>query len=340
MTDHVSILGTGGWGTALAVVLSGTPARVQLWGRRPDFVEELRSRRENNPYLPGITIPGSVQLTSDAREATENADLVIIAIPTQHIRDTLRDLKNQLNTNPGYISAAKGLETDTFKRPTEIIHDVIGNGVTTGVISGPSHAEEVGKGRPCTLVSSAEEEQLARQTAKALSTETTRIYTNPDLIGVELAGALKNIIAIAGGICHGRNLGMNAQSALIARGLVEISRIGEHLGARRSTFFGIAGLGDLITTCMSPHGRNRSVGVALGKGESFEEIRERMDKVAEGTWTTKALIDTVDTDDLHMPITLEVYRVLYEDKPVSDAVSDLMQRELRSEAEDLFYRHE
>lgn len=335
MSGPTGILGTGGWGTTLSIVAAENNEEVYLWGRRPGFVEKLRESRANERYLPGVEMPPDVKITPDLDEVTSSVDLLVVAVPTPYIRSLLEKHLDDLPSDGRYVSAAKGVEAGTFMRPTQILRDVLGTRVQTGVISGPSHAEEVARRKPSSIVSASETIDLAAETRDRFMTNYLRIYTNPDFIGVELAGALKNIIAIACGICVGRDLGLNAQSALLSRGLVEMSRFGSSLGGKKATFHGLAGTGDLITTCMSPHGRNRSVGIRLGNGESMEEIEEDMDQVAEGIRTTRSVRDMAEKRDIEMPITDQVYRVLYEGKKVQEAVRDLMGREPRSEAEDL-----
>lgn len=326
-----AVLGAGGWGTAISLVLAQNPAhRVRLWSARPDQAELLHEKRENVRYLPGVSIPESVLLTCEITTAVADADLLITAIPTIHLRDTLSRIAPQVPASCPVLSLTKGLEIATFRLPTEIIADVVGER-SLAVLSGPSHAEEVARGMPTTLVAASDDLDLSRRVQQHFSSDRFRVYTNSDLIGVELAGALKNIIGIAAGISDGLGMGDNAKSALLTRGLAEMARFGVALGAEQPTFWGLAGMGDLITTCISRHGRNRQVGVRLGQGEKPAAILASMNMVAEGVYTTRSVHDKAARMGIAMPITNEVYRVLYENKDPRQAVIDLMVREPKGE---------
>jgi glycerol-3-phosphate dehydrogenase (NAD(P)+) len=331
MTTKISILGDGAWGTALALLLDKSgDHEVVLWSARPENARILRETRENRKLLPGIFIPPSILLTEDVAATVAGAELLVSAIPTLHLRSTLQRLVGVVPSSARVLSLSKGLENDTFRRPTEILHELLG--VThLAVLSGPSHAEEVSRGLPTSVVAASRDHELAVWVQQHFSTDRFRIYTNRDLIGVELGGALKNVIGIAAGISDGLGLGDNTKAALLTRGLVEMSRFGVAFGAEPQTFSGLAGLGDLITTCMSQHGRNRKVGERLGRGEKLGEILAGMSMVAEGVATTRSVYQRARQLDIDMPITTEVYRVLYEDKDPSAAVTDLMLREPRGE---------
>jgi glycerol-3-phosphate dehydrogenase (NAD(P)+) len=331
MPTQFAVLGDGAWGTAIALLLAANPDhRVALWSARPDNARILRERRENVRLLPGVPIPETILLTSDVREAVAGADLWIASVPTVYLRSTFEAVAPALRGDRPVLSLAKGLEIGTFLRPTEILCQVLGPR-PVAVLSGPSHAEEVSRGLPTTLVAASTDLELARWVQQEFSTERFRVYTNLDVVGVELAGALKNILGIAAGIGDGLRFGDNAKAALLTRGLVEITRFGVALGAEHSTFFGLAGMGDLITTCFSRHGRNRHVGERLGKGEKLADILARMTMVAEGVYTTRSVHDKAARMGIAMPITDEVYRVLYEDKDPLAAVNDLMLREPKGE---------
>jgi glycerol-3-phosphate dehydrogenase (NAD(P)+) len=326
-----AILGAGGWGTAIALVLAqNRDHRVRLWSARLEEAKALHERRENVRYLPGVPIPESVLLTAEIAAAVQDADLLITAIPTIYLRETLSRIAAHVPVGCPVLSLTKGLEITTFRRPTEIIAEVLGDR-PLAVLSGPSHAEEVSRGLPTTLVAASRDLELARWVQQRFSTDRFRVYTNLDLVGVELAGALKNIIGIAAGINDGLGMGDNAKSALLTRGLAEMARFGVALGAEQPTFWGLAGMGDLITTCISRHGRNRQVGVRLGQGEKPAAILASMKMVAEGVYTTRSVHDKAARMDIAMPITGEVYRVLYEDKDPRQAVVDLMVREPKGE---------
>lgn len=331
MSTTFAVLGAGAWGTAIALLLSRNPRyRVSLWSPREDSGRLLREQRENRRYLPGIPIPSEVLLTTDIQEAIAGADLWIVAIPAVYLRSVLAASTPFLRVPRPVLSLAKGLENETFLRPTEIISQVLGPR-PLAVLSGPSHAEEVSRGLPTTVVVASQDRQLSRQVQQWFSTERFRVYTNADLLGVELGGALKNVIGLAAGICDGLGLGDNAKAALLTRGLAEITRFGVALGAEPRTFAGLAGIGDLITTCVSRHGRNRLVGERLGRGERPADILASMAMVAEGVYTARSVHQRAVQLQIDMPITAEVYRVLYEGKPPQDALRDLMLREPTSE---------
>jgi glycerol-3-phosphate dehydrogenase (NAD(P)+) len=331
MPTRFAILGDGAWGTAIALLLAQHPNHaVTLWSAREANGRLLRQRRENVRLLPGVPIPATIELTTDVTQATAAADLWVVAIPTVYLRATLARVAPTLATCVPVLSLAKGLENETFLRPTEIVRQVVGER-PVAVLSGPSHAEEVSRGLPATLVAASADLALARWVQEHFSTERFRVYTNLDVIGVELGGALKNVIGLAAGISDGLGLGDNAKAALLTRGLVEMARFGVALGAEHATFFGLAGLGDLVTTCVSRHGRNHRVGERLGRGETLAAILASMDMVAEGVFTTRSVHDKAARMGVEMPITAEVYRVLYEGKDPAAAVNDLMGRDPKSE---------
>jgi glycerol-3-phosphate dehydrogenase (NAD(P)+) len=331
MSIGFAVLGDGAWGTAIALLLAHDPSHdVRLWSARPENARTLRERRENVRLLPGVPIPPSVKLTDDIREAVADTELWIVAVPTVYLRETLTRIKPDLAADRPVLSLTKGVEMETFLRPTEIARQILGDR-RAAVLSGPSHAEEVSLGLPASLVVASDESALARQIQEWFSTDRFRVYTSSDVAGVELGGALKNIIGIAAGISDGLELGDNAKSALMIRGIVEISRFGVARGAERSTFYGLAGLGDLITTCVSRHGRNRHVGERLARGERLPDILASMRMVAEGIYTTRSVYGRASQLNIEMPITAEVYQVLYAGKDPKTAVNDLMTRELKSE---------
>jgi glycerol-3-phosphate dehydrogenase (NAD(P)+) len=328
---HFAILGAGAWGTAISLVLAKDSAHhVCLWSARPDNAGLLHQRRENVRLLPGVPIPQRVQLTTDIHEALDHCNLVVTAIPTVHLRSVLTQLASTVPADCPVLSLAKGLENQSFLRPSEIVRQVLG-AHHVAVLSGPSHAEEVARNLPTSVVVASSDLGLARLIQQHFSTDRFRVYTNLDVVGVELAGALKNVIGIAAGISDGLGLGDNAKAALLTRGLAEMARFGVAHGAETQTFAGLAGMGDLITTCMSRHGRNRHVGECLARGETRTQILGRMTMVAEGIFTAHSVHDRAARMGLCMPITGEVYRVLYEDKDPRAAVSDLMLREPRPE---------
>lgn len=331
MPAHIAVLGDGAWGTAIALLLARIPGyRVTLFSPRPERCRVLREQRENKAYLPGVSIPAELHLSSDWSEVQRDLALAVSAIPTVYLRTTLQGIGGKPPQGVPVLSLSKGLEIDTFKRPSEIVREIWGSD-KVAILSGPSHAEEVSRGLPTTVVAASRDLELARWIQQLLSSERFRVYTNLDAVGVEVAGALKNILGLAAGICDGLAFGDNAKAALLTRGLVEMARLGVMLGGANQTFYGLAGLGDVITTCFSRYGRNRLVGERLGRGEKLKTILAGMSMVAEGVYTARAVYARTEHMGVAMPITREVYRVLYEDKNPQEAVRDLMLREPTSE---------
>lgn len=334
MPTTFAVLGDGGWGTAIAVLLARDPShQVRLWSARPENGRLLQERRENIRLLPGIPIPDCIELTMDVHQAVHNADVWVSAIPTAYLRETLCRIRSELGQTAfaSVVSLTKGIEIGTFRRPSEILSEILGVR-RVAILSGPSHAEEVSRNLPTSVVAASSDQEFALFVQRHFHSERFRVYTNLDPIGVELAGALKNVIGIAAGGCEALGYGDNALSALITRGLVEITRFGIAHGAEASTFTGLAGVGDLITTCFSKHGRNRHVGVRLVQGDTLESIQAAMNnKIAEGVWTARAVHDRAAIMGLDMPITRIVYQIIYEGKKPADAVDDLMLRSLKTE---------
>ncbi len=330
MPNAVTILGDGAWGTAIALLLARSPDnRVCLWSAREENGRILQEKRENIRLLPGVRIPNNVELTTDAACARD-ANLLIEAIPTVYLRSTLTRFQGIVQPDQPIVSLTKGIENDTFLRPTEIINAVLGT-ERVACLSGPSHAEEVSRGMPTSVVVASADPALALWSQQLFFTERFRVYTSNDVVGVELAGALKNIIGVGAGISDGLGFGDNAKSALLTRGLVEMARFGVAYGAEHSTFYGLAGMGDLITTCISPHGRNRRVGYRLGKGEKLADILAGSPMVAEGVTTARSVWERTRQMGLDMPVMTAVYRVLYEGTPPLQAVEELMSRQPRAE---------
>ena len=329
-SERVTVIGDGGWGTALARLLVGNGHAVRLWGAFPAYIDEMRRRRENAKFLPGILLPEALGLTGDMGDAVADADVLVAAVPTQFVRRVLRRLARCYRRGVPVVSVAKGIENRTLLRPTQIIADVLGR-VPLVALSGPSHAEEVARGLPATVAVASRNVALARRAQQLFMTDRFRVYTNTDIAGVELGGAVKNVIAIASGICDGLGLGDNAKAALLTRGLAEMTRLGVAMGARRDTFAGLAGMGDLITTCMSPYGRNRSVGVQIGQGKALREILAGMEQVAEGVRTTQSVRALARRHGVETPIAEQCYRVLFRGKSPLRAVGDLMRRGAKDE---------
>ena len=326
MAKRFAVIGSGAWGTAVAMLLAEKPDhQVCLWSYRSELTQELRETRENRRLLPGVRIPDSINFEDNLHRATAGADLWIAAIPTVYLRATLTKNAPKLPTDTPVLSLCKGVENETFQRPSQILHEVLG-AKRLAVLSGPSHAEEVACGLPATVVAASSELELATWVQSCLNSDHFRVYTNTDVIGVEYAAALKNVIAIASGICDGLKMGDNAKAALLTRGLVEMARFGVAHGAEEKTFHGLAGMGDLITTCMSKHGRNRRVGEKLAGGEKLADILAGTEMVAEGVYTTRSVHEEAKKRGIDMPIVEQVYCVLYDGKSPRSAVEDLMQR--------------
>ncbi len=332
---RILVLGTGGWGTALSIVLHNKGHNVTLWGSTPDYVEYLKKHRENKKYLKGIEIPSDLEITSDIAKAQIETDLIVVAIPTPYVRKTIKPLENHYVLGTPIVSVIKGIENETLMRGSEILRDVFGE-QPIALLLGPSHAEEVARKLPTTVVIACKNIKLAKEIQDIFITERFRVYTNTDVIGVEIGTSVKNVIAIAAGICDGLGFGNNSKAALITRGLAETMRLGVAMGGQRETFSGLTGLGDLITTCVSPYGRNRLVGEQIAKGKKLSQILEEMDQVAEGILTTKSVCKLANKYNVEMPITKEIYNVLFEDKDPIKAVNELMVREPKSEIEDIY----
>lgn len=329
---RVAILGGGGMGTAMAMVLARAGADVRLWVREPDRARSMAISRRNERHLPEVAIPAEIAITGNPAEAVEGADLLVASIPTSYLRSTLSTLASIVPANVPTLSVVKGIEFGTFARPTQIIAECLGPR-ETAVLTGPSHAEELARGLPASLVVAGPSEEFCEFVQSAFSNETFRLYRNSDAVGAEVAGALKNILGIAAGVCDGLEIGDNAKAALLTRGLVEIARLGVRLGGRLPTFYGLAGVGDVVTTCFSPFGRNREVGARIGQGEALESILASMVNVSEGVPTIRSVHALAMQLGVDMPITHELHQVLFEAKNPREAVVDLMTRTPKDEAQ-------
>lgn len=327
------ILGAGSWGTALAVLLASQEEHsVHLWEYRPDAAARLAKERMNREFLPAVSFPPAIDVFNDIDEALAGSEAVVIAVPSQFVRSSLK-LIDRLPSGATWISATKGIENGTLMRMSQVAGEILGEEVGSRFVafSGPSHAEEVSVGLPTTVVAACPDIELAKTVQQWFSTPTFRTYASDDLVGVEIGGATKNIIAIATGMCDGLGFGDNTRGALITRGLAEIARLGMKLGGRFETFAGLSGIGDLITTCTSRHSRNRYVGEQIGKGRTLEYIRKTMVMIAEGIITAKSVYHLGRKVEVEMPITEQVYRILYEDASPREAVMQLMTRSLKVE---------
>lgn len=330
------VIGDGSWGTTLALRLARNGIETTLWSAFPEQAATMQRDRSNEAFLPGIAFPENLRPSADPFAAAEGVDLVVSVVPTQYVAQVALRFEDALKGAMPIVTASKGLEIETFRTPSEILRRTLGER-TICVLTGPSHAEEVAKDLPCSVVAGCDDETFGRRVQSAFNSDSFRVYTTPDGYGAELAAALKNVIAIAAGICDGLELGDNAKSALLTRGIVEMARFGRARGADVRTFFGLAGLGDLVTTCTSRHSRNRSVGEAVGRGRTLQEVLDDMRMVAEGVWTTKALFGPEANEDrVSMPIAEQVHAVLFEGKDPREAVDALMTREPTGEMDGLF----
>lgn len=333
MSTSITLFGAGSWGTALAVHLASAGRDVTLWARREEAVERMRATRHNPTYLSDVEIPSSVHLTSDLETATAASSLWAVAVPSQNLRSVATRIAPLTRPGITVVSLAKGIENDTLQRMSEVLDEElpeVSEG-QIGVVYGPSHAEEVAKSQPTTLVAAAPTESRAERVQDAFMTKRLRVYVNTDVVGVEIGGSAKNVLAIAAGMGDGVGYGDNAKAALVTRGLAEIRRLGIVMGAKPQTFAGLSGIGDLLVTCMSQHSRNRYFGEQIGKGKTLDEIESGMDMVAEGVRTTQSVRDLARQYDIEMPITDAVHRVLFENQRPEDMVDELMTRSAKRE---------
>lgn len=327
----VSVIGSGSWGTTLSILLYDNGHEVKLWFRREDYLDKVKITRENYFYLPGVKIPEGILLTSDLNEALNGSDIVVLAVPTQHIRNIIKREEFKAHKAKVIVNVAKGIENETLMRVSEIIEDIFQSDENYCVLSGPSHAEEVVLKKPTAVVVASLNKDLAQFVQSAFMNGYFRVYTSDDVIGVELGGALKNIIAIATGIADGIGFGDNARAALMTRGIAEIVRLGVAMGAKLETFAGLSGIGDLIVTCTSKYSRNRFVGEQIGKGKKLDEVLKNMVMVAEGVWTTISAVELSKKYNVEMPITNVVYDILFNDKDPIKATYELMGRTAKPE---------
>ncbi|UWF55744.1 NAD(P)H-dependent glycerol-3-phosphate dehydrogenase [Staphylococcus hyicus] len=331
--SHITVFGTGSFGSALANVLAENGHNVLMWGKNQTTINEINTHHTNKSYLKEAQLDASIKATTNLEEAVHYSDIFIIALPTKAIREVMGNVNDKLHSKKSFIHVTKGIENGTFKRVSEMLDDTISpefNG-GIGILSGPSHAEEVVIKQPTTVAAASENPKLRQLIQDLFMTDYLRVYTNEDLVGVELGGALKNIIAIASGVVSGMGYGDNAKAALITRGLAEITRLGVKLGADPLTFQGLGGIGDLIVTCTSTHSRNFSLGYKLGKGQKLDDILKDMTMVAEGVYTTQSVYNLAQQEGVEMPITNALYRVLFEDQPVEKELKILMGRDKKAE---------
>ena len=324
------MLGAGSWGTALSLLLCKNGHEVTLWSALEDEVRMLCEKREHESKLPGVRLPEDMKITADLEDSLQDPDVAVLAVPSPFTRSTAHRMAPFVKKGQIIVNVAKGVEEHTLMTLSEIISEEIPQ-ADVCVLSGPSHAEEVGKGLPTTCVVSAEKRETAEYLQGIFMSPVFRVYTTPDILGVELGGALKNVIALAAGTADGLGYGDNTKAALITRGIAEISRLGTKMGARAETFYGLSGIGDLIVTCASVHSRNRKAGYLMGKGYTMQEAMDEVKMVVEGVYSARAAKSLAEKYQVEMPIIEEVNKVLFEDKPAADAVRDLMLRDKKVE---------
>ncbi len=325
----IGVVGAGSWGTALAITLADKGHEVNLWDVNPAHLDGLEESRENKPFLPGISLSPGISIRKEMEETVKDRDMVVFAAPAQHFREALTQalpyLKNQV-----LVNVAKGIEQKTLKLMSQIAEEVA-PGFDYVALSGPSHAEEVGQKLPTTVSVASRKEQAALIAQEVFITDRFRVYTNRDILGVELGGALKNIIALGAGISDGMGFGDNAKAAIMTRGIAEIARLGVQMGAEKETFLGLAGIGDLIVTCTSMHSRNRRCGIMIGEGLAPEKAIEKVGMVVEGMYTTEAAYELAKVFEVEMPITEVIYQVVYQGMDAKHAASALMRRDKKHE---------
>lgn len=332
----ITLCGGGSWGTAIARLLSNKGHEINFYIRNKDVIEDIRKNKENTKYLPGAKFEKEINLTNNLDSVLEDIDVFIIAVPTSSIREVLTSIKGKISKDVIIVNLSKGIEVESLDRISEISSEILKDNPFVA-LSGPSHAEEVGKDIPTTLVASSENLKVAQTIQHEFSTPIFRIYTNPDLVGVEMGGALKNIIALAAGMNDGLAYGDNSKAALMTRGIYEMSKLGISLGANPHTFNGLSGIGDLIVTCTSMHSRNRRAGILIGEGKSMEEACNEVGQVVEGVKTVKSAYKLAKLKNIEMPITNALYKVLYEGYDPNKAVYELMTRENKDEIEQIFF---
>jgi glycerol-3-phosphate dehydrogenase (NAD(P)+) len=329
----ISVLGAGGWGTTLAILLHYNGHNVTLWEYKKSYARHLLKKRINTDYLPGIKIPKEILITSDIEEASDDKNLIVLAVPSQFLRDVVKKINYRSIEDAILVSVSKGIEKNSLMTMSQMLKDVFPHISENqiGVISGPSHAEEVSQMVPTAVVAASVDIETSKAIQAAFMTSYFRVYASTDILGVELGGAFKNIIAIGAGIIDGAGFGDNTKAAIMTRGVAEISRLGLAMGARPETFAGLSGMGDLIVTCMSRHSRNRYVGEQIGKGKKLKQILNSMEQVAEGVETTRSARQLAAKIEIETPITNEVYKILFEEKDPVKATTDLMTRDMKTE---------
>ncbi|NLX62472.1 MAG: NAD(P)H-dependent glycerol-3-phosphate dehydrogenase [Tissierellia bacterium] len=334
---RVGVIGGGSWGSALAILLNNNGHQVHMWLRDKRQVDLIRESGENKKYLPNVKMPEEIKVSYDIEEVIYKKDLLVLAVPSHGVRQVLEENKRLFNKDQILVNVAKGIENETLYRVSQIVEEILPEN-PYAVLSGPSHAEEVALNMPTTVVSASVEKKIAEYVQDVFMSPSFRVYTNPDVIGVELGGALKNVIALGAGISDGLGYGDNTKAALMTRGMIEIARLGERMGGNIITFAGLAGIGDLIVTCTSMHSRNRRAGILIGKGMEIGDVIKSIGMVVEGIKTTRSAYELATRYNIDMPITEEIYGVLYNNKDVKSSVVNLMLRDKKHEMEDIIKR--
>lgn len=332
---RISVLGAGGWGTTLAILLHHNGHQVTLWEYKKNYAKTIHRSRENKIYLPGIKIPKEINIEHSLEESSVNKHMIVIAVPSQFVRSVMHQMKRYDFSNTTFVSVAKGIEKETLLTVSQVIKSELKHlsDSQVGVLSGPSHAEEVSRKIPTAVVAASRDENTAKQIQSAFITSYFRVYSSTDLLGVEYGGALKNVIAVGAGIIDGAKFGDNTKAAIMTRGIAEISRLGIGLGARPETFSGLSGMGDLIVTCMSKHSRNRFVGEQIGKGKKLKDVLKSMQMVAEGVETCRSVHQLSQEHKITTPICSAVYKILFEDRDPIKVTYELMTRDMKPELE-------
>lgn len=330
----IGMLGAGSWGIALSVLLANNGHQVQVWSIIEDEIKMLNKYHEHKDKLPGVILSDQITFTNDLKEATEDKDLLVLAVPSSFTRSTAHSMKNLVKDGQIIVNVAKGIEESTLMTLSQIIEEEIPQ-AEVAVLSGPSHAEEVGRGIPTTIVVGAKKKSTAEYIQNVFMSEVFRVYISPDVLGIELGAALKNVVALAAGIADGLGYGDNTKAALITRGIAEISRLGTAMGGKFETFCGLSGIGDLIVTCASMHSRNRRAGILIGQGKTMKEAMDEVQMVVEGVYSAKAAMKLADKYHVQLPIIEQVNQILFEDKPACDALKDLMGRDKKLENSDI-----
>lgn len=332
--SKVTFLGAGSWGTALSILLANNGHEVKLWSKVEAEIELLRTKREHVDRLPGVKLPDNIEIVDDLEDACQDRDLIVFSVASPYTRSTARLAKDFIKEGQLVVNVSKGVEENTLMTQSEIIEEEI-PGISVAVLSGPSHAEEVSKGIPTTVVVGAKSFQTAKKIQDIFMSDFFRVYISPDIVGIELGGSLKNVIALAAGVCDGLGYGDNTKAALMTRGIAEMSRLGVAMGGNAETFAGLSGVGDLIVTCTSRHSRNRNAGCLIGQGMSMDEAMKEVKQIVEGVYSAKAAIGLSKKYDIDMPICEQIAEVLFNGKSAREAVADLFDREKKLENEAL-----